>query len=124
MVFHVYCKFLGSREAAQEDQKRFFNLILGLLALLVEFDAISTAVIRISGEECSTRGRIADFITLGVLLAIYAIVFSGAGIKFYKLLTDHDQELSVIGVAASFCFMCVCLVTLAFHLLGDGGYQM
>ena len=85
----------------------------------MEFDAIFTAVIRISGEECSTRGRIADFITLGVFPVIYAIVFSGTGIKFYKLLTDHDEELSVIGVAASFCFMCVGLVTLVFHLLGD-----
>ena len=58
-------------------------------------------------------------LTLGVLPAIYAIVFSGAGIKFYKLLTDYDQELSVIGVAASFYFMCVGIVTLTFHLLGD-----
>ena len=111
---------LGTREAVQEDNKKYFlNLILGLLALLVEFDAIFTVVIRISGEECSTGGRIADFTTLGVLLVIYAIVFSGAGIKFYKLLTDHDQELRKIGVAASFFFMCVGLVTLAFHLLGD-----
>ena len=72
----------------------------------MEFDAIFTAVIQISSEECSTRGRIADFITLGVLPAIYAIVFSGTGIKFYKLLTDHDEELSVIGVAASLFHVC------------------
>ena len=84
----VYCVYKSSDlpndvvKLKLRQKKCFLNLILGLLGLLVEFDAIFTAVIRISGKECSTRGRIADFITLGVLPAIYAIVFSGAGIKF------------------------------------------
>ena len=97
----------------EDDEKKSIGLLLSLLALLVEFDALFTAITRISGEECSTSGKIADFILLGVLCMFYVLLFFPIAIKLSVYAENDFVYLYVVALAL------VGMGSLCFHLLAD-----
>ena len=104
----------------ENNVKKCEGLLLSLLALLVEFDALFTAITRISGEKCSIGGIVADFFTLGVLCLVYAVLFVSIGLKAVSLVKYNVNDVLCSVIILAF----VGIWSLCFHLLADNEHPL